>query len=85
MATRSEYDYHILVLAIGALLAMPTDPKLQRVKFAHIGIGQTFYDPISAEYFVKRSDTHAAMISWTADGSILDEFEEDDLVGIGQQ
>ena len=63
---------------------MPIDPKLQRVRFADIGIGQTFYDPISAEYFVKRSEMHAAMISGTADGSVLDEFEEDDLVGVGQ-
>ena len=63
---------------------MSNDSKLQRVMFAHIGIGQNFYDPVSAEYFVKRSDTHAAMISWTADGSVLDEFEEDDLVGIGE-
>jgi hypothetical protein len=64
--------------------AMSTDSKLQRVRFANIDIDQTFYDPISAEYFVKRSEMHAAMISGSADGSVLDEFEEDDLVGIGQ-
>ena len=63
---------------------MPNDFKLLRVMFRDIAIGQTFYDPISAEYFIKRSATHAAMISGAADGSIPDEFEEDDLVGIGQ-
>ena len=63
---------------------MPIDAKLQRVRFADIGIGQTFYDPISDEYFVKRSELQAAMITGTADGSVLDEFDEDDPVGVGQ-
>jgi len=63
---------------------MPKEPKLQRVRFGDIAIGQTFYDPISAEYFIKRSESYAAMISGTADGTVPDEFEEDDLVGIGQ-
>lgn len=63
---------------------MPNDLKLLRVKFCDIAIGQTFYDPVSAEYFIKRSVGYAAMISGTADGSIPEEFEQDDLVGIGQ-
>ncbi len=63
---------------------MPNDPKLLRVKFRDIAVGQSFYDPISAEYFVKRSQDHAAMISGMGDGTALDEFEPDDVVGIGQ-
>jgi hypothetical protein len=63
---------------------MPNDPKLLRVKFSDIAVGQTFYDPISAEYFVKRSEAHAAMISGRGDGTIPDEFDADDVVGIGQ-
>lgn len=63
---------------------MPNDTKLLRVKFSDIAIGQSFYDPISAEYFVKRSPSHAAMISGIGDGTVLDEFEQDDAVGIGQ-
>jgi len=63
---------------------MATDRKLLRVKFRDLALGQSFYDPISAEYFVKRSENLAAMISGMGDGSIPDEFDADDVVGIGQ-
>lgn len=61
---------------------MNTTPTRQRIKFAEIAIGQRFYDPISAEYFVKQSDSLAAMVSGIGDGTIPDEFEADDVVGI---
>jgi len=64
---------------------MPDTLKLLRVKFRDLAIGETFYDPVSAEYFIKRSAGHAAMISGSADGTVPDEFDEDDLVGIGQK
>ncbi len=63
---------------------MPNDAHLLRVKFREIAVGETFYDLISAEYFVKRSADSAAMISGRGDGTILDEFDLDDVVGIGR-
>ena len=63
---------------------MPTETKLLRVRFRDIAVGQSFYDPISAEYFVKRTEGLAAMISGIGDGTIPDEFEADDVVGIGE-
>lgn len=45
-------------------------------------MGQRFYDPISEEYFVKQSATMAAMVTGIGDGTIPDEFEPDDIVGI---
>jgi hypothetical protein len=63
---------------------MPNDSKLLRVRFRDVAIGQSFYDPVSAEYFVKRSEGHAAMISGIGDGTKPDEFEPDDVVGIGE-
>jgi hypothetical protein len=63
---------------------MANETKLLRVKFRDLALGQSFYDPISAEYFVKRSATLAAMISGIGDGTIPDEFDEDDVVGIGE-
>jgi len=63
---------------------MANEPKLLRVKFRDVAVGQSFYDAISAEYFVKRSVDHAAMISGMGDGTVLDEFDPDDVVGIGQ-
>ena len=63
---------------------MPNDAKLLRVRFRDVALGQSFYDPISAEYFVKRSECHAAMISGIGDGTVPDEFEADDVVGIGE-
>jgi hypothetical protein len=63
---------------------MSNESKLLRVHFRDVALGQSFYDPISAEYFVKRSAAHAAMISGMGDGITPDEFEADDVVGIGQ-
>jgi hypothetical protein len=63
---------------------MPSDPTLLRVKFSDIAVGQSFYDPISCEYFIKRDERHAAMISGIGDGTMLDEFEPDDVVGVGR-
>jgi len=54
----------------------------QRIKFGELSVGQRFYDPISAEYFVKRSDELAAMVTGIGDGTIPDEFDADDVVGI---
>lgn len=53
-----------------------------RTKFSEVAIGQRFYDPISAEYFVKQSDTTAAMVTGIGDGTVPDEFEPDDVVRI---
>lgn len=55
-----------------------------RVQFSEIAIGQRFFDPVSAEYFVKQSVTLAAMVTGIGDGTIPDEFEPDDIVGIDQ-
>ena len=59
------------------------DTKLHRAKFGELALGQYFYDPISAEYFVKRSEHLAAMVSGSGDGTVPDEFEADDIVGVG--
>lgn len=56
----------------------------KRALFRDVAVGQRFYDPISAEYFVKRDETLAAMVTGIGDGSIPDEFEPDDVVGIDQ-
>jgi hypothetical protein len=61
---------------------MTTQPARQRITFGELAIGQRFYDPISAEYFVKRSEDLAAMVTGIGDGTIPDEFEADDVVGI---
>lgn len=63
---------------------MPQKPARQRLKFCDVAIGQRFYDPISAEYFVKQSDTMAAMVTGIGDGTVPDEFEADDVVGIDE-
>ena len=60
---------------------MATLPR-RRIKFSDVPLGQRFYDPISAEYFVKQSETMAAMVTGIGDGTIPDEFEADDVVGI---
>ena len=52
------------------------------MKFSEVAIGQRFYDPISEEYFVKQSATLAAMVTGIGDGTVPDEFEADDVVGI---
>jgi hypothetical protein len=63
---------------------MKPQPTLQRIKFSDVPLGQRFYDPISAEFFVKQSDTMAAMVTGAGDGTVADEFELDDIVGIDQ-
>jgi hypothetical protein len=63
---------------------MPNDFKLLRVRFRDVAVGQSFYDPISAEYFVKRGEGSAAMISGRGDGTIPDDFDANDVVGIGE-
>jgi hypothetical protein len=54
----------------------------RRIKFSEIAIGERFYDPISDEYFVKQTETLAAMVSGQGDGTIPDEFDPDDIVGL---
>ena len=61
---------------------MTTHPARRRIKFSDVAVGERFYDPVSAEYFVKQSETLAAMVSGIGDGTIPDEFEPDDIVGI---
>ena len=61
---------------------MTAHPTRHRIKFSDVALGQRFYDPISAEYFVKQSDSLAAMV--TGIGTIPDEFEADDIVGIDE-
>lgn len=56
--------------------------KHSRISFSELAVGQRFFDPISAEYFVKQSATMAAMVTGIGDGTIPDEFEADDVVGI---
>jgi hypothetical protein len=63
---------------------MTSTPSRIRIKFSELALGQRFYDPISAEYFVKQSDTLAAMVTGIGDGTVPDEFEPDDVVGIDQ-
>ena len=54
----------------------------RRIKFSDVAIGQRFFAPISAEYFVKQTENLAAMVTGMGDGTIPDEFELDDIVGI---
>jgi len=61
---------------------MNTHPARHHINFSDIAIGQRFYDPISKEYFVKQSDTMAAMVTGIGDGTVPDEFEPDDIVGV---
>lgn len=61
---------------------MINHPTRHRMKFSEVAIGQRFYDPISEEYFVKQSATLAAMVTGIGDGTVPDEFEADDVVGI---
>lgn len=63
---------------------MTSHPTRHRIKFCNVALGQRFYDPISAEYFVKQSETMAAMVTGMGDGTIPDEFEADDTVGIDE-
>lgn len=59
---------------------MTTSAKQRRAHFSDVEIGQRFYDLISAEYFIKKTATTAAMVSGIGDGTIADEFEPDDVV-----
>ena len=61
---------------------MANPPSRIRIQFSEVAIGQRFYDPISVEYFVKHSERLAAMVSGKGDGTVPDEFEADDVVGI---
>ena len=63
---------------------MTTKPIRQRINFSDVPIGQRFFDPISVEYFVKQSESLAAMVSGLGDGTVPDEFDADDVVGIDQ-
>lgn len=63
---------------------MTSHPTRHRIKFDDVTLGQRFYDPISQEYFVKLSATMAAMVTGIGDGTVPDEFEADDVVGIDQ-
>jgi hypothetical protein len=63
---------------------MTTRPVRSRILFRDLAIGQRFYDPISAEYFVKQSEELAAMVTGIGDGTIPDEFEPEDVVGVDQ-
>jgi hypothetical protein len=61
---------------------MTTHPTLHRIAFSEVVLGQRFFDPISAEYFVKLTASMAAMVTGIGDGTVPDEFESDDIVGI---
>ncbi len=63
---------------------MTTRPVLHRIKFSNVALGQRFFDPISAEYFIKQSDSLAVMVTGIGDGTVPDEFEAEDVVGIDQ-
>jgi hypothetical protein len=71
----------IFPFKLGGQLLMATPPR-RRVKFADVAIGERFFDLVSAEYFVKQSDKLAAMVTGIGDGTVADEFEADDIVGI---
>jgi len=61
---------------------MTTHPTRHRIKFSNVALGQGFYDPVSAEYFVQQSDSMAAMVTGIGDGAVPDEFEADDIVSM---
>jgi hypothetical protein len=61
---------------------MATQPARRRILFREVAIGQRFYDPISAEYFVKQSEGLAAMVTGLGNGTVPDEFEAGDVVGV---
>lgn len=69
--------------AAAALIGtMTATPSRKPVKFGELAVGQRFYDPVSAEYFVKQSDELAAMVTGIGDGTVPDEFDMEDVVGI---
>ena len=59
-------------------------PVRHRIIFRDLALGQRFYDPISEVYFVKQSDTMAAMVTGPGDGTVPDEFEADDVVAVDE-
>ena len=59
-------------------------PTRHRILFRDVTIGQRFWDPISAEYFIKESAAMAAMVTGMGDGTVPDEFDAEDVVGIDQ-
>ena len=61
---------------------MATSPARRRMKFSDVAVGERFYDPISDEYFLKQSESLAAMVTGIGDGTVADEFDADDLVGV---
>ncbi len=61
---------------------MAQSPNRKRIKFSEVAIGERFFDPISQEYFVKQSEEMAAMVTGIGDGTVPDEFEADDVVGV---
>ena len=61
---------------------MATPSARRRIKVSDVAVGERFYDPISAEYFVKQSESLAAMVTGMGDGTVADEFEPDDIVGM---
>lgn len=61
---------------------MTDHPSRFRIRFCDVSVGQRFYDPISEEYFVKKSSSMAAMVTGPGDGTVPDEFEAEDIVGI---
>ena len=61
---------------------MTAKSALRRIKFSDVAVGQRFYDPISDEYFLKQTAETAAMVSGMGDGTVEDDFEPDDTVGV---
>ena len=61
---------------------MAIHPPRRKIIFRDVVIGQRFYDPISDEYFVKQTETLAAMVTGLGNGTTPDEFEADDVVGV---
>ena len=64
---------------------MTTRGTQHRATFSELAIGQKFYDPVSAEYFVKQSESTAAMVTGIGDGTVPDDFEPDDVVRVGDE
>jgi hypothetical protein len=63
---------------------MSSQPTQRRIHFSEVEIGQKFFDLISAEYFVKKSEDLAVMVSGIGDGVTADEFEPDDVVRVDE-
>jgi hypothetical protein len=59
-------------------MSLQKNPR--RAMFNEIPVGQRFFDPVSAEYFVKLTETTAAMVTGLGDGTVPDDFEPDDVV-----